>query len=131
MKRVVFLIIVLGAFLCTSCEPDDFQHPDVLQGTWASVVNAKDPSLFLYIDEELISVRNGAWSYRPFTEDVEWDYYMSRDSILHISRTVYYGDDYSTESYELDLSFSDSYNTLTLWYNPALSSVRKYTFIRR
>ena len=130
-NRLIALFVLLCAFVFTSCDPDNFQHPDVLKGNWASVVNAKDPSLFLYIDDDVISVRNGSWNYRPFTNDVEWEYYMSKDSVLHIYRTDDYGDDYDTESYDLDLSFSDSYNTLTLYYDQFLGSPRKYTFIRR
>ena len=131
MKKCLFILCVVAAALLSACNPDNYQHPDVLIGKWASVANAKDGALILYINKDYIEVQNGSWDYRPFSNDYEWEYYMSKDSVLHIYRTEYDGDEYETSSYELDLSFSDSYNTLTLWYDPPFSSVRKYTFMRR
>ena len=131
MKKLGILLGIASMMLFAACDPDNYQHPAVLVGNWVSVSNAKDPALNLYFDGEYVVVNNGSWNYRPFTSDVEWSYYMTRDSVLCISRTEYDGEDYDSESYELDLSFSDSYNTLTLWYDPPFSSVRKYTLIRR
>jgi len=131
MSKIRMFFCLLAATLLVSCDPENHQHPDVLVGNWVSVSNAKDAALNLTFDGDDVTVKNGSWDYRPFTSDVEWEYYMSRDSVLHISRTTYYDDDYDTESYVLDLSFSNSFNTLTLWYDPPFSSVRKYTFIRR
>ena len=130
MKKISFILCLIGCVLLSSCIHEELDN-EMLIGKWASVSNDKDPSLMLYIDENYIEVRNGSWDYRPFTNDEEWQYYIGRDSVLCISQTEYDGDDYETESYELDLSFSNSYNTLTLWYDPPFSSVRKYTFIRR
>ena len=132
MNRTRLILCLLAMALFVACDPDDYQHPDVLRGSWVSLANAKNPALNLIFDEEYVMVKNGSWDYRPFTSDEEWSYYMSKDSVLHISHTEYEGDgDYTSESYELDLSFSESFNTLTLWYKPAFSSMRKYTFIRR
>ena len=136
MKKLLLLTFLCGV-LFVSCEDDSIDNT-MLIGNWASVANAKagdanakDGALILYIDEADIEVQNGSWRYRPFTSDEYWNYYIDRDSVLHISHEEYDGDDYYTEYYELDLSFSDSYNTLTLWYDPPYSSARKYTFIRR
>ena len=131
MKQNILLPIVAALFCLVSCDPDNHQHPDVLFGTWASVANEKSGTLFLDIDDLNISVRNGSWDFRPFTDDGMWNYYMTRDSVLCISREYYDGDEYSSESYDLDLSFSNSFNTLTLYYDPLIGSARKYTFIRR
>lgn len=132
MKSVRLLIGLMTVMFLASCDPDDYQHPDVLRGSWVSIANGKATALNLVFDYESLTVNHGSWDYRPFTYDDEWEYYMTKDSVLHIYRTKYDGDgDYSTESYELDLSFSDSFNTLTLWYKPAFSSLRKYTLIRR
>ena len=136
MKKLLLLSALLG-LLFVSCEDNSIDNT-MLIGNWASVANAKagdanakDAALILYIDEADIEVQNGSWRYRPFTSDEYWNYYIDSDSVLHISHEEYDGDDYYTEYYELDLSFSDSYNTLTLWYDPPYSSARKYTFIRR
>ena len=136
MKKLLLLTFLCGV-LFVSCEDDSIDN-SMLIGKWASVsnakdgdANAKDGALILYIDETDIEVQNGSWSYRPFTNDEYWEYYIDRDSVLHISHEEYDGDDYYTEYYELDLSFRDSYNTLTLWYKPTFSALRKYTFIRR
>ena len=132
MKKIKVLLCLLAVVLFVACDSDDHQHPDVLLGSWVSIANGKGPALNLVFDREGLTVHDGSWDYRPFTSDVTWSYYMTKDSMLNISRTEYYGDgDYSSESYELDMSFSESFNTLTLWYKPALSSLRKYTFIRR
>lgn len=135
MKKL--LLFALMGLLFVSCK-DDYIDNTMLIGKWASVANAKDGdanakdgALILYIDETDIEVQNGSWSYRPFTNDEYWEYYIDRDSVLHISHEEYDGDDYYTEYYELDLSFRDSYNTLTLWYKPTFSALRKYTFFRR
>ena len=132
MKKIKVLLCLLAMAFFVACDSDDYQHPDVLRGSWVSLANAKSTALNLVFVEEEMTVHDGSRDYRPFTSDKVWEYYMSKDAVLHIYRTEYYGDgDYTTESYELDLSFSDSYNTLTLWYDPPFSSVRKYTFIRR
>lgn len=134
MKKLLLFFAVFG-LLFVSCGEDTIDN-SMFIGKWASVSNAKDgdakdAALMLYVDETGLEVQNGSWSYRPFTSDVYWDYYIDVDSVLHISREEYDGEDYDTEYYELDLSFSDSYNTLTLWYKPTFSALRKYTFIRR
>lgn len=134
MKKLLLFFAVFG-LLFVSCGEDTIDN-SMLIGKWASVSNAKDgdakdAALMLYVDETGLEVQNGSWSYRPFTSDEYWDYYIDVDSVLHISREEYDGEDYDTEYYELDLSFSDSYNTLTLWYKPTFSALRKYTFIRR
>lgn len=131
MNKIRMFFCLLAVTLLVSCDPENHQHPDVLVGNWVSVSNAKDPALNLTFDGEYVSVKNGSWDYRPFTTDIEWQYYMDKDSALYISRTYYDGEDYDSESYVLDLSFSNSFNTLTLWYDPPFSSVRKYTLIRR
>lgn len=135
MKKL--LLFALLGLLFVSCK-DDYIDNTMLIGKRASVANAKDGdanakdgALILYIDETDIEVQNGSWSYRPFTSDEYWEYYIDRDSVLHISHEEYDGEDYYTEYYELDLSFRDSYNTLTLCYKPTFSALRKYTFIRR
>jgi hypothetical protein len=134
MKKLLLLSFLCGV-LFVSCGEDTIDN-SMFIGKWASVSNAKDgdakdAALMLYVDETGLEVQNGSWSYRPFTSDEYWDYYIDVDSVLHISREEYDGEDYDTEYYELDLSFSDSYNTLTLWYKPTFSALRKYTFIRR
>ena len=134
MKKLLLLSFLCGV-LFVSCGEDTIDN-SMFIGKWASVSNAKDgdakdAALMLYVDETGLEVQNGSWSYRPFTNDEYWDYYIDVDSVLHISREEYDGEDYDTEYYELDLSFSDSYNTLTLWYKPTFSALRKYTFIRR
>lgn len=134
MKKLLLFFAVFG-LLFVSCGEDTIDN-SMFIGKWASVANAKDgdakdAALMLYVDETGLEVQNGSWSYRPFTSDEYWDYYIDVDSVLHISREEYDGEDYDTEYYELDLSFSDSYNTLTLWYKPTFSALRKYTFIRR
>lgn len=134
MKKLLLLSFLCGV-LFVSCGEDTIDN-SMFIGKWASVANAKDgdakdAALMLYVDETGLEVQNGSWSYRPFTSDEYWDYYIDVDSVLHISREEYDGEDYDTEYYELDLSFSDSYNTLTLWYKPTFSALRKYTFIRR
>ena len=134
MKKLLLFFAVFG-LLFVSCGEDTIDN-SMFVGKWASVANAKDgdakdAALMLYVDETGLEVQNGSWSYRPFTSDEYWDYYIDVDSVLHISREEYDGEDYDTEYYELDLSFSDSYNTLTLWYKPTFSALRKYTFIRR
>ena len=134
MKKLLLLSFLCGV-LFVSCGEDTIDN-SMFIGKWASVSNAKDgdakdAALMLYVDETGLEVQNGSWSYRPFTSDDYWDYYIDVDSVLHISREEYDGEDYDTEYYELDLSFSDSYNTLTLWYKPTFSALRKYTFIRR
>ena len=134
MKKLLLLSFLCGVLFVSCCE--DTIDNSMFIGKWASVSNAKDgdakdAALMLYVDETGLEVQNGSWSYRPFTSDEYWDYYIDVDSVLHISREEYDGEDYDTEYYELDLSFSDSYNTLTLWYKPTFSALRKYTFIRR
>lgn len=134
MKKLLLFFAVFD-LLFVSCGEDTIDN-SMFIGKWASVSNAKDgdakdAALMLYVDETGLEVQNGSWSYRPFTSDEYWDYYVDVDSVLHISREEYDGEDYDTEYYELDLSFSDSYNTLTLWYKPTFSALRKYTFIRR
>lgn len=134
MKKLLLLSFLCGV-LFVSCGEDTIDN-SMFIGKWASIANAKDgdakdAALMLYVDETGLEVQNGSWSYRPFTSDEYWDYYIDVDSVLHISRDEYDGEDYDTEYYELDLSFSDSYNTLTLWYKPTFSALRKYTFIRR
>lgn len=134
MKKLLLLSFLCGV-LFVSCGEDTIDN-SMFIGKWASIANAKDgdakdAALMLYVDETGLEVQNGSWSYRPFTSDEYWDYYIDVDSVLHISREEYDGEDYDTEYYELDLSFSDSYNTLTLWYKPTFSALRKYTFIRR
>lgn len=134
MKKLLLFFAVFG-LLFVSCGEDTIDN-SMFIGKWASIANAKDgdakdAALMLYVDETGLEVQNGSWSYRPFTSDEYWDYYIDVDSVLHISREEYDGEDYDTEYYELDLSFSDSYNTLTLWYKPTFSALRKYTFIRR
>lgn len=134
MKKLLLLSFLCGV-LFVSCGEDTIDN-SMFIGKWASVSNAKDgdakdAALMLYVDETGLEVQNGSWIYRPFTSDEYWDYYIDVDSVLHISREEYDGEDYDTEYYELDLSFSDSYNTLTLWYKPTFSALRKYTFIRR
>ena len=131
MSKIRMFFCLLAVTLLVSCDPENHQHPDVLVGNWVSVSNAKDPALNLTFDGEYVTVKNGSWDYRPFTTDIEWQYYMDKDSALYISRTDYDGEDYDSESCVLDLSFSNSFNTLTLWYDPPFSSVRKYTLIRR
>lgn len=132
MKLIRITMLLFAAVMLSACNPENFQHPDVLKGIWVSVSNAKDPALILEIYDETLIVKDGSWGYRPFTSDEEWDYYMDRDSVLHISRYEYDSDgDYSQTSHVLDLSFSNSFNTLTLFYKPLFSSVRKYTFMRR
>ncbi len=134
MKKLLLLSFLCGV-LFVSCGEDTIDN-SMFIGKWASIANAKDgdakdAALMLYVDETGLEVQNGSGSYRPFTSDEYWDYYIDVDSVLHISREEYDGEDYDTEYYELDLSFSDSYNTLTLWYKPTFSALRKYTFIRR
>ncbi len=134
MKKLLLLSFLCGV-LFVSCGEDTIDN-SMFIGKWASIANAKDgdakdAALMLYVDETGLEVQNGSWSYRPFTSDEYWDYYIDVDSVLHISREEFDGEDYDTEYYELDLSFSDSYNTLTLWYKPTFSALRKYTFIRR
>lgn len=132
MKLFRLTILLFAAVTLSACNPEDYQHPDVLKGIWVSVANAKDPALILEIYDEALVVKDGSWNYRPFTSDEEWDYHMDRDSVLHISRYEYDSDgDYTESSHVLDLSFSNSFNTLTLYYKPLFSSVRKYTFMRR
>ena len=130
MKKAILCLCIVCTVLLTSCIHSEIDN-SMLVGKWVSINGAKDAALNLYIDELEIEVKNGSWDYRPFISDEIWEYYIDKDSVLNISRTEYDGDEYDTESYELDLSFSNSYNTLTLWYKPAFSSLRKYTFIRR
>lgn len=133
MKKIGLLFILFASVFFTSCLDDRHYYPEALVGSWVSLSNAKDNALSLTFYGDFVEVKNGSWDYRPFVADEYWRYYMTRDSVLHIYRNEYdYSDDEcETESYRLDLSFSDSYNTLTLWYDPPFSSVRKYTFIRR
>ena len=130
MKKAVLCLCIICTALLTSCIHSEIDN-SMLVGKWVSINGAKDAALNLYIDELEIEVKNGSWDYRPFISDEIWEYYIDKDSVLNISRIEYDGNDYETERYELELSFSDSYNTLTLWYKPAFSSLRKYTFIRR
>lgn len=128
--KIILSLSIVMAF--ASCDPDNHQHPDVLVGTWASVSNAKESALILTFDGEYVMVKNGSWDYRPFSADCEWEYYMDRDSVLHLSRYYYDSDDvYESEHLVFDMSFSNSYNTLTLYYDPLIGSDKRFTFIRR
>ena len=132
MKKIGTLLGLTAIMLLAACDPDDYQHPDVLVGNWVSVSNTKDPALNLYFDGENVTVKNGSRNYRPFTSDIEWSYYMTKDSVLCIQHTEYYGDgDYTTNYEELELSFRDSYSTMTLRYEPSFSTAREYTLIKR
>ena len=131
-KLLCSFFVLAGILMFSACDPENYQHPEVLVGKWVLTnSSSKDAALNLTFDGDYVTVRNGSWDYRPFTNDIEWEYYMTKDSVLCISHTEYDGDGYETESHELDLSFSDSYNTLTLWYKPTFSALRKYTLIRR
>lgn len=132
MKRFFLLLLLPFIMLFSSCEEDTIDNTMFI-GTWASVANAKDGSLFLHVSDDFIEVDNGSRIYKPFTSDVEWEYSISSDSVLHIWRTEYDASDEitDTEAYDIDISFGDSYNTMTLYYKPSFSSLRKYTFIRR
>ncbi len=132
MKRILLALLLPFTVLLSSCDEDTIDNTMFL-GTWASVANAKENALFLHVSEDYIDVDNGSRTYKPFTSDVQWNYIISSDSILHIWRSEYdASDEYTdTEAYDLDISFSNSYNTLTMHYKPTFGSVRKYTFIRR
>lgn len=124
--RIKYLLLCLIALLpLFSCESEDVRHPEILKGSWVSVANAKDPTLILIVDDEFITVKNGSYDYEPFTANEQWDYSMSRDSVLTITSYENY------DSYKLGVSFRNSYNTMTITYYPFLSPVRTYTFIRR
>ena len=129
MKRFSLISLLFCSLFFSSCT--EYIDNEMFIGTWASVANAKDPALFLHVDENTVTVENGSWDYRPFSFDETWEYFIDKDSVLHLTRYYYDGEDYSSETKTLDLSFSDSYNTLTLWYKPPLGALRKYTFIRR
>lgn len=122
---------MLCSLAFTACDPDNYQHPDVLQGHWV-LTNTKDGVLALdFVDDELF-VTDATHEHAPFNSSTEWTWYMTKDSTLIIS---YYDYDYdkstTSYSYNLDLSFSDNFRYLTLVYDPWLGHTKRYTFYKR
>ena len=132
MKRhSILLIAAISMLLFTSCV-DEYISTEALYGRWVVLSNTKENALVLeFFDDDVVDVHNSSWSYRPFTSDCSWDYYLDRDSVLHLSRYVSDADGESREYINLNLSFSDSYRTLTLVHDPLVGSVRRFTFMKR
>jgi len=130
MKKILLPLLLL--FTLCSCK-DDVIDSSALYGHWVLISNAKDGALILVFDDEEVSVSNAAWDYRPFTSNVSWEYYVDNDSVLHLSRYVGTDEDGSSEYDYLnfDLSFSENYNRLTLYYDPLIGSLRHFTFAKR
>ncbi len=134
IKTLKITCLISTLMLCslafTACDPDNYQHPDVLQGHWV-LTNTKDGVLALdFVDDELF-VTDATHEHAPFNSSTEWTWYMTKDSVLVISYDDYDYYDKSTSSYELDLSFSDHYHYLTLVYDPWLGHTKSYTFYKR
>lgn len=130
-KFFVFLFVAFVALTLSSCK-DDSIPTDILQGRWVLLANTKGNALVLDFNGDEVEVKNGAWEYRPFTSDYVWDFYLDRDSILHLSRYVGSDDDGSDYEYlDFDLSMSDNNQRMTLYYDPLLGSVRHFTFMKR
>ena len=130
-KFFVFLFVAFVAMTLSSCK-DDSIPTDILQGRWVLLANAKGNALVLDFNGDEVEVKNGAWEYRPFTSDYVWDFYLDRDSILHLSRYVGSDDDGSDYEYlDFDLSMSNNNQRMTLYYDPLLGSVRHFTFMKR
>ena len=133
MKHIRLLLLSFVSLLTlASCE-DDSISADALQGHWVIVSNTKENALVLDFRDFEVDVRNSDWSYRPFTSDYTWSYYLDRDSVLHLSR--YEGvdsDGYNEYDYlDFTISFSDSYQSLTLYYDPLIGSARTFKFMKR
>ncbi len=127
----VFLFVAFVALTLSSCK-DDSIPTDILQGRWVLLANTKGNALVLDFNGDEVEVKNGAWEYRPFTSDYVWDFYLDRDSILHLSRYVGSDDDGSDYEYlDFDLSMSNNNQRMTLYYDPLLGSVRHFTFMKR
>ena len=130
-KFFVFLFVAFVALTLSSCK-DDSIPTDILQGRWVLLANTKGNALVLDFNGDEVGVKNGAWEYRPFTSDYVWDFYLDRDSILHLSRYVGSDDDGSDYEYlDFDLSMSNNNQRMTLYYDPLLGSVRHFTFMKR
>ena len=130
-KFFVFLFFAFVALTLSSCK-DDSIPTDILQGRWVLLANTKGNALVLDFNGDEVEVKNGAWEYRPFTSDYVWDFYLDRDSILHLSRYVGSDDDGSDYEYlDFDLSMSNNNQRMTLYYDPLLGSVRHFTFMKR
>lgn len=130
MKNKALFLFLLVPFLF-SCESESYLPNDILDGYWVSVQPAKSSSLILHFDDGSLSVKNGSWNYRPFTDNASWSYQITTDSVLIISQGYFDGDDYENHNYSLSLSLSSSGKKLTLCYDPPFSSVRQYSFVRR
>ena len=66
MKLIRITILLFAAVMLSACNPENYQHPDVLKGIWVSVSNAKDPALILEIYDETLVVKDGSWNHGPY-----------------------------------------------------------------
>ena len=134
MRRSVFILLLsLAAFFFVSCDEENYQHPDFLNGHWVSTSNAKEPALILVFDDYNVEVKNSSRQYKPFRNDHTWDYYMTRDSVLCLSRSYDYDSDgvYDSEYLEFELYLRNNGRMMTLVYTPLFGSQRTFTFIHR
>lgn len=131
MRKVLFAMAAVIAVLCVSCTKTDDGIRDTLLGTWV-IANEGSPATSLTFNMNNMTVSDGTADRQPFGVGSEvWSYFVSSDSVLHISQEYYDGDETSSISYTLPLSFGDQYNTVYLTYKKSRKKTHTYTFIRR
>ncbi|MBP5516952.1 MAG: hypothetical protein J6X86_08400 [Bacteroidales bacterium] len=134
-KLAIVFSVALMAMFATSCFKEEY-HPEALEGHWVLAGESKDDGsksvLALTFENGLLWVDGASSGQRPFTMSDEWEYYMTRDSVLVITYEYYDSEDYlERDSYDLKMSFRDDDNTLILVYDPLIGSTKRYTFYRR
>lgn len=134
MKRIATLLCtaLTAVLMLTGCNPENYQHPEVLFGTWAQTEASKPGALILTFDDEFMYVENADNDDKPFQNSDLWTYYMRADSTLVIEYEYYDSDGYyQSDSRSLELSFGDDFRYLTLVYDPFLGKRREYHFFKR
>lgn len=129
LKTIVLLLV--AAFMLASCEKEEVTYlPD---SHWLLHVDGATEGHRLgltFIGQEL-TVRDAGWNNTPFSNDT-WDYHISKDGRMYISRDVYDSDGYSyTDGYTFSFSINEDQTQMTLVYKALFGSIYSYTFDRR
>ena len=134
MKRIstLFCTALTAVLMLTGCDPENYQHPEVLFGTWVQTETPKAGALILTFDDDYMYVDNADSDDKPFQNSDVWYYWMDADSTLTIEYEYYDSDGYyQTSSRMLELSFGEDFQYLTLVYDPFLGKRREYHFFKR
>ena len=133
MRRTAFMIMLFAAAL-TFAACDEEPHSYLPDSHWILHADgmAEGHRLALTFHGETLDVADGSHTTPPFSASKRWDYYVTSDGVLHISRTESDPDGGTTTySYNLDYNVSDDGLTLALTYAPTFGNVRNYLFDRR